>query len=785
MSADLTLVIEAVEKNTAAIARVASNLEQNSKRITSSFEKIQRAQKDTGNGTKTLAEKFRQLAIGALRRLGQGLINLAEQALRGVIRAMGEAAAKSVEFEKAIAEVFTLASGGTTTMESLSKQVKSLAGQFGGKLTTQASALYQAISAGADDGAESMKVMEVANRLAIGGVTDQETAIDGLTSVLNAFGLDMEAFSDIVAQKFFTAMRKGKTTVGELANNIGVLAPTANAAGLSLDEMFAAVSAITTGGIKTETAIISLNQALVAMLKPTKQAKEEAARLGIEFNAMVLREKGLSGFFNELLGNSKLTDESMTKLFGNVRALRAVLALSNNDGEKFAEVLEAMATNVDDADQAFDKMAATMDFTIGRMDAAGEAASESFGSIITESDSAKTSIENLTTALRGLEKIFDFAAENGAFDKFVDSVRLLALTNPATAGFAAQMELLSAGLTEIGENAEKVERRIHRWRKELAVTEKNAQHMVTELRALGVAEERIDEILEEGTRIREKRKEMIDKIAKAEIDAKEKRKKAEKQAKDEETKTLDKHQAKLDRMFDRAMKRKARKDKAAAKNIARDFKDDLKDEEKRERERQKTLKALARERKRNQDKDLRESQRVAEGIARTSSDAILSIFDVLTSKSEDKGKQIMSIITSILKRLAGNLLTGFIGSLIPGGSAIGGIGSLLFGKSGGVVPHGLMSKPVKMDTGGILRGGTQGKDSIPVMAKAGEEFLTRQDRRIVDKALSGGGGTTNQINLTVAVPNKPPTKAETYKWAAQELGPVLKQGIADGTIKLG
>ena len=778
MSADLTLVIEAVEKNTAAIAKVANSLQAQTNRMVRAFEKIQKTQRETGNSTKTLQDKFRQIAVGAIRQLGTALVNLAQRGLRVVIAAMADGVRKAIEFERAIAEVFTLADGGVTNMGRLRDSVKALAEQFGGQLTTQARALYQAISAGAETGAESIKVMEVANKLAIGGVTDQATAIDGLTSVLNAFGLNMEAFSDIVAQKFFTAMRKGKTTVGELSANIGVLAPTANAAGLSLDEMFAAVSAITTGGIKTETAIISLNQALVAMLKPTKQAREEADRLGIEFNALVLRKKGLSGFFRELMGNSKLTDESMTKLFGNVRALRAVLALSNNDGEKFAEILQAMEENTDDADQAFEKMTATLGHQVDLMNAAGEAASESFGNMVTEGDTATSTVKNLTTALRGLEKIFDSGASAGVFDKFIDGLRVMALSNPATQVFAAQMELIAVGLKSVGEEAETTDAQVNMIRKRLAVSAKNAQGYVATLESLGMTDKQINEILAEGTRIRQARAEQEKKDAKALKDAFEARRKAQQEAAEDEENALTKLNDKLDRVYSRAMKKLEREDRKKMRLIARGFRADLREEAKKEREQEKMLKKKARAR----EKMLKEEQRTAESIAQFTSNAIIDIFDVLGSKAENKGEQIKNMFLGILKTFASKALSGLLGFAF-GAGPIGGLGGLLFGATGGVVPHGLTSKPVKMDTGGILRGGQQGKDSIPVMAKAGEEFLTKQDRRIVDKALESRGSNVS-VALSVAVPNKPISRAETYRWAVRDLGPMLTEAIRNGAIKV-
>ena len=81
----------------------------------------------------------------------------------------------------------------------------------------------QALSAGANS-AEVVDLVGTAVKAAKGGFTDAETAVDGLTSTLNAYGM---ATSDAegLANQFLITQNKGKTTFGELASNIGGVAP--------------------------------------------------------------------------------------------------------------------------------------------------------------------------------------------------------------------------------------------------------------------------------------------------------------------------------------------------------------------------------------------------------------------------------------------------------------------------------------------------------------------------------------------------------------------------------
>jgi len=111
-------------------------------------------------------------------------------------------------------------------MKALGDAVGDQSKAFGSMPTETAKGFYQAISAGASSVEQATEAMTAANKLAIGGVTDIETAVDGLTSSMNAYGGEAGSFTDI-SDSMFTAVKAGKTTIGELANSIGAVAPLA------------------------------------------------------------------------------------------------------------------------------------------------------------------------------------------------------------------------------------------------------------------------------------------------------------------------------------------------------------------------------------------------------------------------------------------------------------------------------------------------------------------------------------------------------------------------------
>jgi intein/homing endonuclease/phage-related protein len=118
------------------------------------------------------------------------------------------------DFQGGMNEVFTLMPGmSQDAMSQMSNDVLAF-GQSIGKTSDEIiPALYQAISAGvpADN---VFSFMETANAAAVGGVTDLETAVDGITSVVNAYGADVMSAAQ-ASDLMFTAVRLGKCVTGD------------------------------------------------------------------------------------------------------------------------------------------------------------------------------------------------------------------------------------------------------------------------------------------------------------------------------------------------------------------------------------------------------------------------------------------------------------------------------------------------------------------------------------------------------------------------------------------
>jgi len=235
-----------------------------------------------------------------------------------------------------------------------SKEVQNLAHDMGVDATGAAEALYQAISAGVPK-ENAIEFLRVATKAGIGGVTDTITAVDGLTSIMNAFKIPVRD-AEKVADVMFSTVKSGKTTFEELSASIFQVAPVAAAANIKFEEVAAALATMTKQGIPTSVATTQLRQAIVMLQKPTDEMAATINDLGYESGQTMLEELGLAGSLNTLRDASEGSNERLLTMFGSVEAGQAVLALTGENAQTFAGDLDTVADSAGIAELAFAQM---------------------------------------------------------------------------------------------------------------------------------------------------------------------------------------------------------------------------------------------------------------------------------------------------------------------------------------------------------------------------------------------------------------------------------------------
>lgn len=308
------------------------------------------------NASKQLTEhaKTQKRVAKEIQSTGRSITELGTKI--ALISAPLEAAAMSglklhAQFAAGMEKVSTLVDKTTVSVKELSDGVRKVSDETGESVTDLAEAEYQAISAGVD-AAHVTEFLGTVTRASIAGYTDATTAVNGVTTVLNSYGMSASEASKITDQMLIT-QNLGETTFGELAQSIGSVTPIAKQLNVTTEELFASLASLTKNGIQTPEAITGLRAALNSVIKPSTEASKAAQQLGIDFSAAHLQSVGWAKFMEEVKEKTGGNVEVMGQLFSNTRALTTMLSLTGEGAEDFTKSLAAMSDQAGITERVF------------------------------------------------------------------------------------------------------------------------------------------------------------------------------------------------------------------------------------------------------------------------------------------------------------------------------------------------------------------------------------------------------------------------------------------------
>lgn len=243
----------------------------------------EKADKDMANGTEVNQEQYRRLVReistteNSLKNLTKEMKNFGSvsaqqiaaagedvQELGGKIETVGKkvsvASAASAaalgasvklasDYTDAVAKVGTVADLQSVPLEKLRDDMLQLSTETGRGAGEIADATYQAISASVDT-ADAVSFVGTSVGLAKAGFLETADAVDVLTTIINAYGLeasDAGRLSDILIQ----TQNDGKTTVNELSQSMGQVIPLASAYGVNIENLAASYAQLTKNGVAT------------------------------------------------------------------------------------------------------------------------------------------------------------------------------------------------------------------------------------------------------------------------------------------------------------------------------------------------------------------------------------------------------------------------------------------------------------------------------------------------------------------------------------------------------
>lgn len=339
---------------------------------------LKNAREEAKKFTKELAageslQKIGEAWTATKSKISEGVSGLvkAGAAATGWYATISHFGGAAVNFEKGMAKVSTLVNTNEVDMKQLSKNAKEMAKSFGFSTSSVSEGMYQALSAGVEV-KDLGGFMETAGKMAVGGSIDMATAINGMTSAVNAYknmNLSAEEASDIM----FQTAKRGKTDVGQLAASLSNVTPIASSIGVKFGDVSAAIATLTYSGTPTATATTEIAAALTELSKEGTDASKTFKRLsGQSFKDYIASGHNLGEAFNVISQGAKMQGKELVDLFGNVTGAKAVMTLTGAAAERFGEDLTEMGSSAGASEEAFKKMDETTSQKMAKMQAAME-----------------------------------------------------------------------------------------------------------------------------------------------------------------------------------------------------------------------------------------------------------------------------------------------------------------------------------------------------------------------------------------------------------------------------
>lgn len=232
---------------------------------------------------------------------------------------------------------------------------RDISNQFGINQVETANALYETFSNQVGNTAESVQFLNTVAGFSKATLTDMADAGDLVSSVLNAYNLEVENAADI-SDKLFKTIDLGRIRGEELANTLGRVTPLASQLGVSLEEVFAALQTTTIQGTTTNKAITQLQNVMKGLVKPTTDLRRRFDELGVSTAEVGIARFGLVGFIDEIRDGADSV-EQLSRYFNDVRELRGVLSLAAQDGALFAKNLRETRDEAEGVAKAAEELA--------------------------------------------------------------------------------------------------------------------------------------------------------------------------------------------------------------------------------------------------------------------------------------------------------------------------------------------------------------------------------------------------------------------------------------------
>lgn len=394
------------------------------------LEDLEKAQRDFGTAAaqamKEAGEKIEEFG-GKVEGVGKKLTPVS-----GVAAAAGTAITKMAwDFEDGMAKVSTIADTTEVPISDLENQIKQLSDSTGVEAGEIAENVYNAISAGQKTG-DAVNFVAKATDLARAGFAETGDALDVLSTIMNAYGLEASEV-DKVSNNLIMTQNLGKTTVAELSSSMGKVIPTAKSTGVNLDELCGAYAVMTSNGVATAETTTYLNSMLNELGKQGSTAAnafaagtEHIKEGGLTMAEAMEQGWSLSDVLSVLDEQAVASGTSINNMFSSAEAGKAANILWDN-AEKFngaVEEIQGSTTATSDALGKLETNSHTAEVAVNQIKNAGLELGQTLSAMLAPA------LQSLAEYIRSVKEKLD-GMDDGQKQAIVTAGLVVAAIGPA------------------------------------------------------------------------------------------------------------------------------------------------------------------------------------------------------------------------------------------------------------------------------------------------------------------------------------------------------------------
>ncbi|MCQ9628090.1 phage tail tape measure protein [Cetobacterium somerae] len=335
--------------------------------------------------------------------------NIAANLAMGVLRTLKDITLEGAKFnqqmEFATEKVRTISSSGGLEINS---NIWKMAKATGVNPLELNEGLYQTVSA-IGDIHKKYTLLETANKLATTGFSTTTEAVDGLTTVLNAYNLEVEE-AERIANIFVRTQKVGKLTVQEFNRELYKTIPVAKELQIGVDEVGASIALLTAKGSKAEIAQTQMGAFMYELLDIGSDVSKLFEKIaGQSLDNFMSNGGNFEGVLRLFKGYSDTNNFKIESLLGRKEAKSFWLNVGK-DIDGYIEKLNAINDPVNELQRNFENLLNTQEKRLARASnywlafkqVIGEVSGEvlaSIGDFITGADTESAARQRLNNEL--------------------------------------------------------------------------------------------------------------------------------------------------------------------------------------------------------------------------------------------------------------------------------------------------------------------------------------------------------------------------------------------------